>query len=45
LPARQVKGADKKGIYQAEASLDEREDNEAAAANCPVKVIKILGGG
>jgi len=37
-----VKGIEKKGTYQAQAGMDEFEANEAAATNCPVKVIKIL---
>ncbi len=39
-----VRGLEKKGIYRAQAGMDELEANKAAATNCPVNVIKILEG-
>lgn len=36
-----VGGAEKKGIYMALVDNDEEEANRLAAANCPVKIIKI----
>lgn len=36
-----VGGKDRKGVFMAIASNDEYFNNETAARNCPVKVIKI----
>jgi len=36
-----VEGKAKKGIYQASVSMDEYPHNKKAAANCPVKVIRL----
>ena len=36
-----VGGTEKKGIYKALVGMDEYEKNLLAAANCPVKIIKV----
>ena len=36
-----IGGKEKKGIYQAKVSLEEYERNKLAAANCPVKIIRL----
>ena len=36
-----IGGEEKSGIYRALASMEEYEDNLMAAANCPVKIIRI----
>ncbi len=36
-----IEGKEKKGIYQAIVHPDEYEKNLRAAANCPVKIIRI----
>ncbi len=36
-----IEGKAKKGIYQALVNMDEYFQNKKAAANCPVKVIRL----
>ncbi len=36
-----IEGKAKKGVYRAMVSLDEQEENQKAAANCPVKIIRL----
>ncbi|WP_187262697.1 ferredoxin [Pontibacter beigongshangensis] len=36
-----VEGKEKKGIYQVLAGMDEFALNQQAAANCPVKIIRL----
>jgi ferredoxin len=36
-----VEGKEKKGIYRALVSMDEYDQNQQAAANCPVKIIRV----
>jgi ferredoxin len=36
-----IDSKEKKGIFQATVHTDEYEDNIRAAANCPVKIIKV----
>ena len=36
-----IEGKEKKGVFKAIVGLDEYEPNLQAAANCPVKIIKV----
>ena len=36
-----IGGREKKGIYTAKVGLEELEENEKAAQNCPVKIIRL----
>ena len=36
-----IEGKEKKGIYNANVSDDEFEENQIAAQNCPVNIIRI----
>jgi ferredoxin len=36
-----IGGTEKKGIYRAMVNMDEYEQNLQAAANCPVRIIKV----
>jgi len=36
-----IEGKEKKGIYNVHASDDEFEENQIAAQNCPVNIIRI----
>ncbi len=36
-----IEGTEKRGMYKAYVSIDEFEQNKLAAANCPVKIIRV----